>query len=137
MKIKELIEQLKKFDEEKEVIIRFGLGENDEMGYGLEPILVYSRIDDVCIAGEYNVTKEDCDFVGQVDLIEARNYYLEEKEEQEKIIELMAKDIAENKLDEDIAKSIDKRCRNHGGCLWCLGNRMHKFNKKIERSKGE
>ena len=24
-------------------------------------------------------------------------------------------------------KAIDKTCRNHGGCDWCLGNRMHKY----------
>ena len=28
-------------------------------------------------------------------------------------------------------KAIDKMCRNHGGCVWCLGNRTHK-NKKRE-----
>ena len=80
MKVKELIEKLSKFDGEKEVIVRFGLGENDEMGYGLEIVHVYGRIDDVCIAGEYTLTKEDCDFVGQIDLIEARNRMLELEE---------------------------------------------------------
>ena len=29
------------------------------------------------------------------------------------------------------AKSIDKRCRNHGGCTWCLENRLHKYKKKM------
>lgn len=29
------------------------------------------------------------------------------------------------------AKSIDKRCRNHGGCSWCLDNRTHKYKKKL------
>ena len=24
-------------------------------------------------------------------------------------------------------KSIDKTCRNHGGCPWCYGNRTHKY----------
>lgn len=24
-------------------------------------------------------------------------------------------------------KAIDKTCRNHGGCDWCLGNRTHKY----------
>ena len=27
------------------------------------------------------------------------------------------------------AKAIDKRCRNHGGCDWCKGNRLFKFRK--------
>ena len=139
MKIKELIEQLKKFDEEKEVIIRFGLGENDEMGYGLEPVHVYSRIDDVCIAGEYNVTKEDCDFVGQVDLIEARNYYLDEKEVQEKIIELMAKDIAENKLDEDICSKVRNPEKEECDCYAdmydaCYGCVIEYYEKKARTS---
>ena len=22
-------------------------------------------------------------------------------------------------------KAVDPSCRNHGGCYWCLGNRMH------------
>lgn len=24
------------------------------------------------------------------------------------------------------AKAVDKHCRNHGGCLWCEGNRLNK-----------
>lgn len=24
-------------------------------------------------------------------------------------------------------KAIDKTCRNHGGCDWCLGNCTHKY----------
>ena len=24
-------------------------------------------------------------------------------------------------------KAIDKTCRNHGGCDWCLENRTHKY----------
>lgn len=27
-------------------------------------------------------------------------------------------------------KSVAKSCRNHGGCEWCLGNRMYKYDKK-------
>lgn len=35
------------------------------------------------------------------------------------------------------SKAIDKSCRNHGGgckrqCEWCLGNRMHKYEKKMQ-----
>ena len=30
------------------------------------------------------------------------------------------------------AKAIDKSCRNHGSCDYCLGNRMYKYRKKIE-----
>lgn len=26
-------------------------------------------------------------------------------------------------------KAIDKTCRNHGGCDWCLRNRTHKYDK--------
>lgn len=32
------------------------------------------------------------------------------------------------------AKAIDTSCRNHGGCDWCLDNRMHKY-KKMEEMK--
>lgn len=31
------------------------------------------------------------------------------------------------------SKAIDRTCRSHGGCDWCRENRMHKYNKKIER----
>lgn len=30
-----------------------------------------------------------------------------------------------------------KSCRNHGSCMWCLSNRTHKYNKKIEVMKLE
>lgn len=30
------------------------------------------------------------------------------------------------------SKAIDRTCRNHGSCSWCLGNRIHKYNKKLE-----
>ena len=33
------------------------------------------------------------------------------------------------------AKAIDTSCRNHGGCDWCLDNRMHKYKKKEEAMK--
>lgn len=28
-------------------------------------------------------------------------------------------------------KAIDKQCRCHGNCSWCLENRMHKHLKKL------
>lgn len=28
------------------------------------------------------------------------------------------------------SKACDKTCRNHGGCDWCLNNRMYKYKKK-------
>lgn len=31
------------------------------------------------------------------------------------------------------SKDFDKTCRNHGGCPWCLENRMYKDMKKIEK----
>ena len=33
------------------------------------------------------------------------------------------------------AKADDKSCRNHGGCKWCLANRMHKYKKMEEMRK--
>lgn len=29
-----------------------------------------------------------------------------------------------------IAQRIDRTCRCHGGCVWCLNNRLHKDRKK-------
>ena len=28
------------------------------------------------------------------------------------------------------AKSVDRSCRNHGGCSWCEGNRTYKYRKR-------
>ncbi len=30
------------------------------------------------------------------------------------------------------SKAVDKSCRNHGSCKWCLGNRTHKWRKHAE-----
>lgn len=80
MKVKELIEKLQKCDREKEVIIKFNLDKNDEIGYLLEIVFVEDILDDCIIYGEYTATKEDCDFIGQVDLKEAYRKMLEEGE---------------------------------------------------------
>lgn len=32
-------------------------------------------------------------------------------------------------------KAIDKSCRNNGGCLACLSNRMHSTNKRLYKMK--
>lgn len=80
MKVKELIEQLQKFDKEKNVIIRFALDNEDEIGYILKPFHIGQYIEqDVAIYSAYEITKEDCDFVGQVDLKEAYHKMLEEE----------------------------------------------------------
>ena len=79
MKVKELIEKLQKCDSERKVEIRFALDKDDEIGYILEPILVTEIYEDeVGIYAEYTATKEDCEFIGQVDLKEA---YKKMKEE--------------------------------------------------------
>lgn len=72
MTVKQLIEKLQQFDENREVIIRFGLDKDDEVGYVLE-IYTAEQIfeNEVAIYAEYTATKEDCNFVGQVDLKEA------------------------------------------------------------------
>ena len=31
------------------------------------------------------------------------------------------------------SKAIDPSCRNHGGCPWCEGNRLHKAKKELEK----
>lgn len=33
-------------------------------------------------------------------------------------------------------KRIDKSCRNHGSCGWCLGNRMHSTRVREAKAKG-
>jgi len=72
MKIKQLIEQLQKYDLEQDVIIRFGLDNEDEIGYVLEPFATGLYFKEECaIYAEYTATKEDCDWIGQVDLKEA------------------------------------------------------------------
>ena len=30
------------------------------------------------------------------------------------------------------SKAIDRTCRNHGSCDWCLGNRLYKNLKRIQ-----
>ena len=32
------------------------------------------------------------------------------------------------------AKSVDRACRNHGGCDWCKENRLYKNLKRLEKS---
>lgn len=83
MKVKELIERLNKYDLEKEVFIRFALDNEDEIGYVLIPKMLGLYIDDVAIYSSYEVKKEDCDFVGQVDLKEAYHKMLEESEDKQ------------------------------------------------------
>ena len=81
MKVKELIEKLKKCNGEKEVFIKFNLDKDDEIGYPLEIAFVGQIYEDkVAIYAEYTATKEDCEFIGQVDLREAYKRMLEEGE---------------------------------------------------------
>lgn len=68
MKVKELVKLLEKQDQEKDVVIRFALSPEDEIGYVLEVVDVGSYVGTPAIYGEYTATKEDCDFMGQVDL---------------------------------------------------------------------
>lgn len=68
MKVKDLIRVLEKEEQDKEVIVRFGLSENDEVGYVLLTATTGHYGDKVAIYGAYNATKEDCEFVGQFDL---------------------------------------------------------------------
>ncbi len=72
MKVKELIEHLQKYDMEQDVIIRFALDNEDDIGYVLIPFETGLYFKDKCaIYAEYTATKEDCDFIRQVDLREA------------------------------------------------------------------
>lgn len=80
MKVKEMIEQLNKIDnKELDVNIKFALDEDDEIGYALTPVFIETMFEDEAnIYAEYETTKEDCNFIGQVDLREA---YQKMKEE--------------------------------------------------------
>ncbi len=79
MKVKDLIEHLQKYDMEQDVVIRFALDNEDDVGYVLIPFETGLYFKDECaIYAEYTATKEDCDFIGQVDLKEA---YKKMKEE--------------------------------------------------------
>lgn len=79
MKVKELIEKLSKMEQDREVIIRFALDKEDDIGYVLEIAFIGQIYEDkVAIYAEYTATKEDCEFVGQIDLKEA---YKKMKEE--------------------------------------------------------
>lgn len=77
MKVKELIQKLNKYDKEKEVVIRFGLSEEDGVGYVLETFETGEYRDNVAIYAEYTATEQDCDFMGQIDLIKAYEHELE------------------------------------------------------------
>ena len=82
MKVKELVEKLSKMDQDRDVIIRFGLDKEDEIGYVLIPAFVGQIFEDeVAIYAEYTATKEDCDFIGQVDLKEAYQKMREEQKQ--------------------------------------------------------
>ena len=70
MKVKELIEQLKNFDEDKDVIVIFNLSKEDELGYWLEPAFVRTKKSFIAIYSEYTATKEECDMFGQPHLTE-------------------------------------------------------------------
>lgn len=34
-------------------------------------------------------------------------------------------------------KAIDKNCRNHGSCPWCLGNRIYGNKRRLEKAINE
>ena len=70
MQVKELIEQLKKFDENQEVIIRFAVSTKDDIGYVLIPKILDEYGTEIAIYSNYEHTKEDCNFIGQKDLKE-------------------------------------------------------------------
>lgn len=82
MKVKELINKLNKIEnKELDVHIKFALDKEDEIGYYLEPFAVETMFEDEAnIYAEYNITKEACDFIGQVDLKEAYRKMLEKGE---------------------------------------------------------
>ena len=99
MKVKDLISMLQKQNQDKEVFIRFALDPLDEIGYVLEPIFVDEYYSDCAIYGAYNTTKEDCEFIGQIDLEEAYKEYGKQNEKINRIKKEVLSYIAvENRL---------------------------------------
>ena len=43
------------------------------------------------------------------------------------------KEHRKNYIGKDYCKSVDSRCCNHGGCPYCEGNRLHKYNVEEEK----
>jgi len=35
------------------------------------------------------------------------------------------------------SKAFDKTCRCHGGCPWCVSDKLYQHNKELERTKDE
>lgn len=35
------------------------------------------------------------------------------------------------------AKAVDKTCRNHGSCDWCMSNRLHSSMRKIASAENQ
>lgn len=70
MTVKDLKIFLEKYDDSKEIVIRFALSNKDDIGYVLIPNVVGEYYENVAIYGDYIHTKEDCEFIGQIDIKE-------------------------------------------------------------------
>lgn len=68
MTVLELINKLKKYDKNAEVVIRFAIDKEDETGYILTPFDTGKYFDSVGIYCEDENTEEDYDFIGQMSL---------------------------------------------------------------------
>lgn len=79
MTVLELINKLEKYDKNAEVLIRFALDEEDEIGYIFKTVGCYEYLDDrLYIIGEDVTTSEEYTSVGQFDL---KELYKKAKEE--------------------------------------------------------
>lgn len=74
-KIKLLEQSLNEQIEEKQVYMN--MLEKDDVGYVLETFETGEYGDNVAIYAEYTATAQDCDFMGQIDLIKAYEHELE------------------------------------------------------------
>ena len=68
MTVLKLINKLKKYDKNAEVVIRFAIDEKDETGYILTPFDTGKYFDSVGIYCEDENTEEDYNFIGQMSL---------------------------------------------------------------------
>lgn len=99
MKVKDMISMLQKHNPNEEVIVRFAVDPLDSIGYTLGTIDIDKYHNDCVIYAVYHDRKEDCEFIGQIDLAEAYKEYGKQNEKMNRIKKEVLSYIAvENRL---------------------------------------
>lgn len=73
MNVKRLKEYLDKLDDNLEVVIKFAINPEDEIGHILNPFVVKNIMGRAVIYSDYETTEADCDFVGANYLLDTSN----------------------------------------------------------------